>query len=98
MAWSFSGLAISSIKLNHSIAAWLSVSNVDIRFLIVLSAVLIVLSPTKFNRSVFVFQIYRSFINILKRSGPSIETYGNPHKSTWNTLWVLSILHFDSAF
>ena len=74
-----------SFNLNHSIAAWLSVSSVEIGFSIVLSAAIIVLPSTKFNESVFVVQGYRSFINILKRSEPSIEPWGTPHKSTWNT-------------
>ena len=48
----------------------------------VLSAAVITLSSAIFNRSVFVIQRYRSFINILKRSGPSIEPWGTPDKST----------------
>ena len=94
VAWNFSGLTIISFNLNHSIAAWISVSSVERRFSIVLSAAVIVLSSAKFSRSVFVIQRYRSFINILKRSGPSIEPWGTPDKSTWNTLWVLLILTF----
>ena len=42
------------INLNHSVAAWLSVSSMEIRLSIVLSAVLIVLSSAIFSRSVFV--------------------------------------------
>ena len=93
-AWNFSGLTTISINLNHSIAAWLSVSSAERRFSIVLSAAVIVLSSAKFSRSVFVIQRYRSFINILKRSGPSIEPWQTPDKSTWNTLWVLLIFTF----
>ena len=96
MAWSFSRLTIISFNLNHSIAAWLSVSSVERRFSIVLSAAVIVLSSAKFNRSVFVIQRYRSFINMLHRSGPSIEAWRTPDKSTWNTLWVL--LNFTFCF
>ena len=62
--------------------ASLYVSNVEIRLLIVLSVEVIVLSSAEFNRSGFVIQRYRSFINILKRSGPSIEFWGTPDKST----------------
>ena len=54
----------------------------EIGFSIVLSAALIVLSSEKFNRFVFVIQRYRSFINILKRSGPSIEPWETPDKNT----------------
>ena len=53
--------------LNHSIETWLPVSSLEIRFSKVLSAAVIVLSSAKFNRSVFVIQRYKSFINILKR-------------------------------
>ena len=98
MTWNFSGLTIISFNLNHSIAAWLSVSSAERRFSIVLSAAVIVLSSAKFSRSVFVIQRYRSFINILKRSGPSIEPWGTPDKSTWNTLWVLLIFTFCFVF
>ena len=73
IAWNFSGLTIISFYLNHSIAAWLSVLSVEIRFSIVLSAAVIVLSSAKSNRSVIVIQSYRSFTNILKRPRPSIE-------------------------
>ena len=75
MAWNLSGLTIISFYLKHSIAAWLSVSSVEIRFSIVLSGTLIVLSSAKFNRSFFIIQRYRSFINILKRIGPSTEPW-----------------------
>ena len=73
MAWSFSGLTISSINLNHSIVVWLSVSNVDVIFLIVLSAVLIVLSPTKFN----------SFCN------PEIQITYKYIEKKWTKYWDL---------
>ena len=94
MAWNFSGLIIISFNMNHSIAVWLSVSSVEISFSIVLSAVVIVLTSAKFNSSVFVIQRYRSFLNTLKRSGPSIEPWGTQDKSTWNMLWVLLIFTF----
>ena len=90
MAWNFSGLTIISFNLNHSTAAWLSVSSVEIRFSMVLSAALIMLSSAKFNSYVFVIQRYRSFINILERSGPSIKAWRTLDKSTWNTLSIVN--------
>ena len=47
----------------------------------VFPAALKVLSSAKFKRSFFVIQRYKSFMNILKRSGPSVEPYGTPDKS-----------------
>ena len=47
----------------------------------VFPAALIVLSSAKFERSVFVIQRYKSFMNILKRSGPSIDPCGTPDKA-----------------
>ena len=64
----------------------MTVSSAEIRFSIVLSAAVIVLPSAKFNKSIFVIQIYRSFINILKRSGPSIKPQETADKSTSNTL------------
>ena len=52
------------------------------RFSILLSPALIVLSSAKFSRSAFVIQRFKPFINILKRSGPSSEPWGTPDKST----------------
>ena len=82
MTWNF-----NSFNLNHSITALLSVWSVQIRFSIVLSAALIILSSAKCNRSVFVIQRYGSFINILKRNDQIFGPWGSRGKTASNTLW-----------
>ena len=94
MAWNLSGFTIISFILNQSTAAWLSYSNVEICFSIVFSAVLIMLSSAKFSKSVCDTQRYKSLINMLNKSSPSIELSGTSDNRIWKTLNVLFILTF----
>ena len=65
MPWNLSVLTTILLNLNQS--------STEIRSSTVLSAALILFSSANFNRFVFVIQRYRSFVNILKRSGLGTE-------------------------
>ena len=78
MASNLFGFTIISFILSQSIAGRLSCFKVDITFSAVFSAVLIVLASAKFNKSLFDTQRYKSLLNMLNKSGLSIEPWGTP--------------------
>ena len=78
MASNLFGFTIISFILNQSIAGRLSCFKVDITFSAVFSAVVIVLASAKFNKSLSGTQRYKSLLNMLNKSGLSIEPWGTP--------------------
>ena len=98
MPWNLSGFTIISFISNQSIAAWLSYSKLEISFSIVFSAALIVLSPEKFNKSVFDAQRYKSLICILNKSDPGIEPWKTPNNRILKRLLYCLSQHFVFVF
>ena len=82
--------------LNQSAPIWLSLCRVSNSFSPEDFADEIVLPSVKLSSSDSLIKYIKSFIEILKIIGPSIDPWRTPDRSTWKTLCLF--LHFVCAF